>query len=370
MVQNPNLGGRPERTSQERMDQQEELTVSNEEAFDRREKLHLGSNFHVIGDLKNWQRGWSHDVSSTIPSTDFTRVLCLNVGGGPGTLKDPDKLSFIAYALIQQGVHIACLTESGIKRNGLTAALKSIGLERQFRAFGQNGRISWLVREPVADKVVGRLEYEGGRIAGLVLAGACRQRTFIFGVYGFAGSSTNIQSARAQRNLWSQLGLLLEVHCMKQQEPHHHMVVLGDFNVLPSTAFTTSRKALLSSIEDLLSWQTKAGLCNALLQGSPKASLSRGFFTRSRKDGVVELSLLDHIMTSPGLSCGAGILTLPAGAVGRTSRLGDHDAVMADLNLGFQPAPSLARRPGIVWAHHHSPLEWHQLNNDYGERRH
>ncbi len=58
-----------------------------------------------------------------------------------------------------------CLTESGIKRNGLTAALKSIGLERQFRAFGQNGRISWLVREPVADKVVGRLEYEGGRIA-------------------------------------------------------------------------------------------------------------------------------------------------------------------------------------------------------------
>ena len=121
MVQNPNLGGRPERTSQERMDQQEELTVSNEEAFDRREKLHLGSNFHVIGDLRNWQRGWSRDVSSTIPSTDFTRVLCLNVGGGPGTLSDPDKLGFIAYALIQQGVHIACLTESGIKRNGLTA---------------------------------------------------------------------------------------------------------------------------------------------------------------------------------------------------------------------------------------------------------
>ena len=50
MVQNPNLGGRPERTSQERMDQQEELSVSNEEAFDRREKLHLGSNFHVTGD--------------------------------------------------------------------------------------------------------------------------------------------------------------------------------------------------------------------------------------------------------------------------------------------------------------------------------
>jgi hypothetical protein len=136
------------------------------------------------------------------------------------------------------------------------------------------------VREPVADKVVGRLEYEGGRIAGLVLAGARKQRTFIFGVYGFAGSSTNNQPARSQRCLWSQLGSLLEVHCKKHQEPHHHMVVLGDFNVLPSTTFSTSRKALPSSVEDLLSWQTKAGLCNVLLQGSPEASLSRGFFTR------------------------------------------------------------------------------------------
>ena len=120
-------------------------------------------------------------MNTTLPSSDFMRVLCLNVGGGPGTLRDPDKLAFIAFTLLQQGVHIACLTESGIKRNGLTAALKSIGLNRKFRAFGQNGHISWLVREPVADKVVGRLEYEGGRIAGLVLAGACRQRTFILG---------------------------------------------------------------------------------------------------------------------------------------------------------------------------------------------
>ena len=79
---------------------------------------------------------------------------------------------------------MACLTESGIRRNDLTAGLRRIGLERQFRAFGLNGKISWLVREPVADKVVSRLDYEGGRISGLVLAGACKQRTIIFGVYG------------------------------------------------------------------------------------------------------------------------------------------------------------------------------------------
>ena len=109
-MQTPNLGGGSEGTSQERIDQQGEQTSSNEEAFAQREKLHLGSDFHVIGDLKSWKRGWSHDVTSTILPTEFTRVLCLNVGGGPGTLKDPDKLAFIAFALIQQGVHIACLT--------------------------------------------------------------------------------------------------------------------------------------------------------------------------------------------------------------------------------------------------------------------
>ena len=165
-----NLGGRSEGTSHELIDQREVPASSAEEAFMRREKLHFGSDFQVIGDLRNWTRGWSHEVTSAVRSTDFTRVLCLNVGGGPGTLRDPEKLSFIAFTLIQQDIHVACLTESRIKRNELTAALKDIGLERQFRAFGLNEHISWLVREPVADKVVSRLELEGGRIAGLVLA--------------------------------------------------------------------------------------------------------------------------------------------------------------------------------------------------------
>ena len=132
--------------------------------------------------------------------------------------------------------------------------------------------------------------------------------------------------------------------------------------------FTTSRRALTSPIEDLLTWQTKAGPSNVLLQGSPDASLFSGFFTRSRTSQYgVELSLLlvlDHVLTTPGLANGAGILTLPAGAVGRTDRLGDHDAVVADLNLGFQPAPPLAKRPGIVWAHSYSPQDWNRLNTD------
>jgi exonuclease III len=300
--------------------------ISAEEAFAQRAKLHLGFNFQVIGDLRNWTQGWSHIATSAVPPTDFTRVLCLNVGGGSGTLKDPDKLAFIAFTLIQQRIHVACLTESRIKRNDLTAALKSIGLERQFRAFGSNGQISWLVREPVADKVVSKLEYEGGRIAGLVLAGACKQRTILLGVYGHAGASTDNHKAQRQKELWSQLGPLIEAN----QKLGHHIVVLGDFNVLPSVAFTTSRKALASSVEEFLTWQTKSGLSNVLLQAFPDASLLSGFFTRSRtSQHGVELSLLDQVFATPGLANGSGILTLPAGAVGRTDRLGDHDAVAA-----------------------------------------
>jgi hypothetical protein len=79
----------------------------------------------------------------------------------------------------------------------------------------------------------------------------------------------------------------------------------------------------------------------------------------------VELSLLDQVFATPGLANGSGILTLPAGAVGRTDRLGDHDAVVVDLNLGFQPTPPLAKRPGIVWAHSYSPKDWNQLNTDH-----
>jgi hypothetical protein len=155
-------------------------------------------------------------------------------GAPDGTLKDPDKLAFIAFTLIQQRIHVACLTESPsrIRRNDLTAALRSIGLERQFRALGLNGQISWLVREPVADKVVSRLEYEGGRTACLVLAGSCKQRTILLGAYGYAGASTDNHKAQRPKELWSQLGPLIKAN----QELGHHMVVLGDFNVLPSAA--------------------------------------------------------------------------------------------------------------------------------------
>ena len=107
-----NLGGRSERTSHNLTDQEIEMVSSDRAAFERRARLHLGSVFQMIGDLRNWNQGWSYAVDPTMRPTMFTRVLCLNVGGGSGTLRDPEKLSFITFALIQQGIHVACLTES------------------------------------------------------------------------------------------------------------------------------------------------------------------------------------------------------------------------------------------------------------------
>ena len=77
------IGGRSVRASH---NSSSPTGVSVEEAFAQRQKLQLGSEFQVIGDLRNWTRYWSHDVSSTVEYTDFTRVLCLNVGGSSGTL--------------------------------------------------------------------------------------------------------------------------------------------------------------------------------------------------------------------------------------------------------------------------------------------
>jgi hypothetical protein len=44
--------------------------------------------------------------------------------------------------------------------------------------------------------------------------------------------------------------------------------------------------------------------------------------------------------------------------------MGDHDALLADLDLGFQPTPSQAKRPGVRWAHTFPPQDWEELNSD------
>jgi hypothetical protein len=79
---------------------------------------------------------------------------------------------------------------------------------------------------------------------------------------------------------------------------------------------------------------------------------------------VAELSLLDHAYVSPDIIRGAAILVMPAGAVGRTTRLLDHDSLVIDVDLGFAPNAGVPKRPPIAWASHYSPQEWQQHQED------
>ena len=329
--------------------------------YAQRERLQLGSTYAVVGNMHNVASGYSNDCSSSPHKTDFTRVLTWNVGGGAGTLRDRDKLRFLTNTMLQQHVHLACITEGKVTLKELKRLLRQVNMHLHFRAFGKNGDVTWLVQTAVADKVVQTLDLQETRISGLVLAGECKQRTLVLGMYGFSGSTTDSRSARLQQELWEYITPLVTA----AQRKGHHVCVLGDFNVVPTADLTSSERPLQTAIGHFCSWQQALQLDNALLTACPGASLEKGFFSRSRltKDGA-QLALLDHIMASRGLTHGAGVLVMPAGAAGRTDRWGDHDAVVADLNLGFSPLPSQAKRPPIRWAHSYSPLDWEKLNTD------
>ena len=117
-----------------------------EELYKEREQQQLGSVFHVVGSLRNWTSQWSDDVFPTPRVSDSTRVMCWNAGGGAGTLKDDDKLRFLTLVMLQQHIHVACLTEGKVRSSDLHAALKRIGMGAHFRAEGRNGLVAWLVQ--------------------------------------------------------------------------------------------------------------------------------------------------------------------------------------------------------------------------------
>ena len=82
-----------------------------DELYQNREKLQLGSEFHVVGNLHNWTSEWNDEVLPTPRISATTRMMCWNAGGGAGTLKDDDKLRFLTLTMLQQHIHVACLTE-------------------------------------------------------------------------------------------------------------------------------------------------------------------------------------------------------------------------------------------------------------------
>ena len=92
----------------------------------------MGVDFHVIGNLHNWARIWTDEVLPTPRISATTRVMCWNAGGGSGTLKVDDKLRFLTFTMLQQHIHVACLTECNANYNDFQAALKRIWMGPHF----------------------------------------------------------------------------------------------------------------------------------------------------------------------------------------------------------------------------------------------
>jgi hypothetical protein len=65
--------------------------------------------------------------------------MCWNVGGGAGTLRDKEKLQFLAHTMLQQRVHI---TEGKVTLKELKRLLRQINMHLHFRAFGKNGDVA------------------------------------------------------------------------------------------------------------------------------------------------------------------------------------------------------------------------------------
>jgi hypothetical protein len=135
------LDGGPKRASRSSTEGADPLTRMVE-LYQHRERLQLGLDFHVIGNLHDWTREWTDAVLPTPRISATTRMMCWNAGGGAGTLKDDDKLRFLTLAMLQQHIHVACLTEGKARCKDLQAALKRIGMNAHFRAEGKNGTVA------------------------------------------------------------------------------------------------------------------------------------------------------------------------------------------------------------------------------------
>ena len=84
------------------------------ELYAQRERLQLGNSFTMIGNLHNVASSYSATPPPVERQADFTRVMCWNAGGGTGTLRDREKLRFLASTMLQQRVHLACITEGKV----------------------------------------------------------------------------------------------------------------------------------------------------------------------------------------------------------------------------------------------------------------
>ena len=243
--------------------------------YDLRLSHQLSSEYTILGDIPLL----ANTPSATQPLNPgpLTRVMTWNVGGGAGTLGSPDKLSMICHAMLCQGIQLACINEGHATKETIKAGLKELGLQHLFRAFGHGTQVVWLVQTALASRIVDQPPLESDRASCLVLAGPCHQRTILIGMYGYS-SATEIRSSKRQQELWEHVEPFIRLN----RERGHHVVVLGDLNVVPATHLSTSKNLLITTIQQFEDWCQHLGLANALLQRCPAATLSKGFFSPAR----------------------------------------------------------------------------------------
>ena len=190
--------------------------------FDLRLSHQLSSEYTILGDLPLHAK--TPSASQPLNPGPLTRVMTWNVGGGAGTLDSPDKLSFVCRTMLCQGVQIACINEGHATRQTIKAGLRELRLQNSFCVFGHGTQVVWLVQSALAGRIVDQPPMESDRVSCLVLAGPCRQRTVLMGMYGYSSATTESRCSRRQQELWEHVEPFIRLN----RERGHHTVVLGD----------------------------------------------------------------------------------------------------------------------------------------------
>jgi hypothetical protein len=185
-----------------------------------------------------------------------------NVGGGGRHTDSPDKLPFICRTMLCKGVQVACINEGHAADH--QGRSEGVRLQNSFcvfgPCFGHGTQVVWLLQTALASRIVDQPPMESDRVSCLVLAGPCRQRTLLIGMYGYSSATTESRCSRRQQELWEHVEPFVRLN----RERGHHVVVLGDLNVVPAAHLSTSKNLLTTTIQQFGDSAQKLGQVGAV----------------------------------------------------------------------------------------------------------
>ena len=203
--------------------------------YDIRFSHQLSSEYTILGDIPLL----ANTPSAIQPSNlgPLTRVMTWNAGGGAGTLDSPDKLSFICHTMLCQGIQIACINEGRATRQAVKAGLKELHLQNSFCALGHGTQVVWLVQSALTGRIVDQPPMESDRVSCLVLAGPCRQRTLLLGIYGYSSATTESRCSKRQQELWEHVEpfILFGEAILMMELPRRNATSLSGSRLAPIT---------------------------------------------------------------------------------------------------------------------------------------